>query len=210
MTTMRMPNLLAMTLPALTLASATLSACPDTEAQFDEYLESSAPFRKTVEVGECAGPVDLSGTYVLGAAVAVDPTKPIRFRFEVTVDLDNSAIDASLQAVAVPPNNGTTTPGTLVGAVYEATAELDASGKFKLDFGSIDVPLEANPILPAPVTATLQLEGCTSTPTAACGTVLGDITKPAAIPLAGSTWGIVPFADGADPSAVTLVTACPE
>jgi len=196
---------------ALVLSGFALAGCPDTQSQFDEFLDKSEPFRIVPTAGECLGPVDLSGTYIMGAAVVVDPVKPLRFKMQLTVDLAASTIAGTLQAVAVPPNNGETAPGTLVGEVYTVSVPLDADdGSFSLDFGTIVVPVEANPILAAAVTADFSLEGCTSTPTASCGIIIGDITAPAAIPLAGSTWAITPLPDGADPFSVELVTACPK
>jgi len=196
---------------SLALGGFGLAGCPDSRSEFDEFLDKSEPFRVVPTAGECLGPVDLSGTYLMGAAVAVDLTKPIRFKMVLAVDLTASTIQASLQAVAAPPNNGATAVGTLVGEVYTATTPLDADdGSFSLDFGSIIVPVEANPILAAAVTAEFALEGCTSTPTASCGIVVGDITAPAAIPLAGSTWAVTPLAEGADPGTAALLVACPE
>jgi len=188
-----------------------LGGCPDSAGQFDEFIEKSEPFRVVPTAGECLGPVDLSGSFLMGASVVVDNTKPLRFKLDITVDLEGSTIETSLQAIAVPPNNGATAPGTLVGEVYTVTADLDSlDGSFVLDFGSIVVPVEANPILPAAVTAEFMLEGCTSTPTASCGLISGRITAPAEIPLAGSTWAVTPLAEGADPASVALLTACPK
>ena len=193
------------------LCAGLLGACPDTMGQFEEFIEESDPYRVLPAAGECTAPIDLSGSYLLGAAVVVDPVKPLRFKLDLEVDLTLLKIDGTLQAIAAPPNNGAVAAGTLVGEAYTATADLDgADGGFALDFGSIVVPVEANPILPAPVTANLILDGCTSTPTSSCGAIQGDITAPAAIPLAGSTWAIVPLPDGADPMSVALESACPE
>ncbi len=81
---MRSLDLKVSTLCLLALA---LVACPDTVGQFDEFLEESEPYRFIPTAGECTAPVDLSGTYLLGAAVVVDPTKPIRFRRESLPDI---------------------------------------------------------------------------------------------------------------------------
>lgn len=195
----------------LGLFASLLLGCPDTMGQFEEFIEESDPYRVLPAAGECTAPIDLSGSYLLGAAVVVDPVKPLRFKLDLEVDLTLLKIDGTLQAIAAPPNNGAVAAGTLVGEVYTASADLDgADGGFALDFGSIVVPVEANPILPAPVTANLVLDGCTSTPTSSCGAIQGGITAPAEIPLAGSTWAIVPLPDGADPMSVALESACPE
>lgn len=193
------------------LVGGAMTACPDTMGELDEFIEHSEPYRVLPVAGECTAPIDLSGSYLLGAAVVVDPVKPLRFKLDLAVDLEGLEIEGVLQAIAVPPNNGATAPGTLVGEVYTASAALDgADGGFALDFGTIVVPAEANPILPAPVTANLLLDGCTSTPTSACGAIEGDITAPVALPLAGSTWAIVPLPAGVDPMTVEVDSACPE
>lgn len=195
----------------LGLVLGAMTACPDTMGKFDEFIERSDPYRVLPAAGECTAPIDLSGSYLLGAAVVVDPAKPLRFKLDLTVDLSALTIDAVLQPIAVPPNNGATAPGTLVGEAYTTSASLDGTdGGFALDFGTIVVPAEANPILPAPVTANLVLEGCTSTPTSSCGAIQGDITAPVALPLAGSTWAIVPLPAGVDPMTVEYESACPE
>lgn len=196
---------LACAVPAL------LSGCPDTMGQFDEFIDKSDPYRVAPVAGECTGPIDLSGSYLLGAAVIVDTQKPLRLTLDLAVDLDAGTIEGDLQPVAVPPNNGATAAGTPVGEVYHATAQLDATdGGFTLDFGTIVVPTEANPILATSVTANLKLTGCTSTPTDACGLIEGDITVPTPIPLAGSTWAIVERPEGADLATLAIETACPE
>lgn len=197
---------------ACAIACATLlGGCPDTMGQFDEFIDNSEPYRVAPVAGECTGPIDLSGSYVMGAAVIVDTQKPIRFTLDLAVDLEAGTISGDLQAIAVPPNNGETAAGTLVGEVYHAEAALDATdGGFTLDFGTVVVPTAANPILPTDVTATLKLSGCTSTPTDACGLVEGDITVPTPIPLAGSTWAIVERPEGADLATIAIETACPE
>jgi len=195
----------------MSLVVIAFAGCPDTAAQFDEFVARSEPFRVLPAAGECTAPIDLSGSYLMGAAVVVDPVKPIRFKLDLEVDTGALTIDASLQPIAVPPNNGAVAAGTLVGEVHAAHGDLDPiDGGFMLDFGSIVVPAEANPILPAPVTAHLVLDGCTSTATSSCGAITGDITAPAKIPLAGSTWAIVPLPDGADPMTLELETACPK
>lgn len=195
----------------LALVGGAMAACPDTMGEFDEFVERSEPYRVLPVAGECTAPIDLSGSYLLGAAVVVDPVKPLRFKLDLTVDLGGLEIEGALQAIASPPNNGATPAGTLVGEVYTASAPLDGSdGGFALDFGTIVVPAEANPILPAPVTANMTLDGCTSTPTSACGAIEGEITAPVTLPLAGSTWAIVPLPAGVDPMTIELESACPE
>lgn len=196
---------------AVTASTLVLVGCPDTAGVFDDFVDRSEPFRKAPSAGECGGPVDLSGTYLQGVEVAIDRTKPLRFKVDVDIDLTANTITYAMQALAVPPNNGDTPPGTPVGEIYTATSPIaPADGKFTLAFGTIIVPAAANPILPAAVTADLTFDGCTSTPAFSCGTIKGEITDPAKLPLDGSSWGLAPLADGVDPMSITLVSSCPE
>ncbi|MBL8787116.1 MAG: hypothetical protein JNJ59_19585 [Deltaproteobacteria bacterium] len=195
----------------LAFAALSLAACPDTSGVFDDFVERSEPFRKGPSAGECGGAVDLSGTYLQGVEVAIDRTKPLRFRVDVDIDLTTNTIDFAMQALAAPPNNGDIPAGTPVGEIYTATSPITpADGKFVLAFPSIVVPTAANPILPAPVTATLTFSGCTSTATFSCGTIAGSITDPVTLALDGSSWALTPLADGVDPMSITLVASCPE
>lgn len=190
-------------------AGLALGGCPDSMGEFDEFIEKSEPFRVVPQAGVCTGPVDLSGSYLLGAVVVVDKTKTLRFKLDLDVDLAGNSISGDLQGIAVPPNNGATAVGTLVGDVYSATAELDPTdGSFSLDFGEIVVPTEANPILATAVTTTITLTGCTSTTTDACGIIEGQISKPLELPLAGSSWALNPFPDS-DVGGVAVETGCP-
>jgi hypothetical protein len=176
--------------------SVSVSACPDPTQRLADWRERSEPLRKAPEAGECAGIADITGTYLMGAAVIVNPGAPLRFKLELDVDTGAGTIDGTLQPIAVPPNNGETAPGTLVGEVYSASATIDAvGGTFSLDFGAVTVPLEANALLPTIATANLKLTGCTGSPQGSCGLIEGEITAPAEIPLAGSTWAIIEFDD---------------
>jgi len=134
----------------------------------------------------------------------------MRFRLVLFVDTghDNSAVDAELQAVASPPNNGPVPAGTPIGDVYHASSVFQPNGAIVLDFGSVAVPVEANPILPATITATLALEGSCQADGTCCGTLRGDITAPVALPLNGSTWALVPWNDGLDAVVPDARTSC--
>lgn len=182
------------------------SGCFDTQEEFDKFLDRSAPFRSEPTAGECLGPVDLSGRYLMGVEVALDRSKPLRF--VVTFDVDTAASPWSL---TVSMQGLKTADGTPSGEVYTATAPVGDGGAFTLDFGSITVPPENDPILPtANVVANMQLSGCTSTATFACGLVTGDITAPVGAPLAGSTFALTPMPEGTDPASLTMASACPE
>jgi len=190
---------------------ASLTACPDPKGRLDDWFGRSEPLRKIPSAGECVGISDISGSYLLGVAVSIDKSKPLRFKLDVTVNVDAGTIDATMQPIAAPPNNGATEPGTLVGEKFTASSPIDpAAGTFSLDFGGVDVPLEANPIIAVPAAADIALVGCTATPESSCGLVDGKLTKPIDQSIEGSTWAIVPLPDGTNPISIELVTACPD
>lgn len=182
------------------MACASVSACPDPTSRLADWRERSEPLRKAPEAGECAAIADISGSYLLGVAVIINPALPLRFKLDLEVDTGAGTIDATLQAYAIPPNNGETAAGTLVGDVYTTSSPIEAvGGTFRLDFGSVTVPIPANPLLPniAP-NANLILTGCTGSVEGSCGLVEGAITYPADIPLTGSTWAIIPLVEPMD------------
>jgi len=149
-------------------------------------------------------PATLVGVYLMGVATVVDPTKPLRFQLRIT-----DGVSATLQAFAVPPSERA---GNLVGNVFVATGELRTDLTMSFDFGLVEVPVEANPILPSSATVALRLvtPPCSDGAQCLCGLASGDITAPAAIPLAGSTWGTTIMSEGTDPLTSALVVACPD
>jgi len=190
----------------VSLALAALGgACYDTHEELDDFIERTEPLRVPPEAGECFGPVDLTGRYLMGVAVTLGPDKPIKLDAQYTVDTTTSpwtlSVTATLLAVA---------DGAPVGDPIEATSPIESDGSFTLDFGSVFVPAAANSIVAGlDVTATLVLEGCTSTETFACGIANGAITAPVQQPIDGSTWGLVAAPDGTEPKTLTVVGACP-
>jgi hypothetical protein len=186
-----------------------LGGCPATSDVFDDYLERSDPLRVAPVAGECSGPLDLSGRYLVGAAIVIGPDKPLRFLAEVGVE--GTSIAMTLQPLAFAGNAANLPAGTPVGEVFEASGELDpVDGSFSLDFGSVVVPGTANAILAnVEVTAAFVMEGCTSTASFACGAVSGDTMLPVALPLAGSTWAIAPWPEGLGFEEVALEVECP-
>lgn len=192
----------------LVSAASVIAGCPDTQAVFDDYIDRSEPFRVVPVTGVCEGAVDVSGRFLMGAAVAVDPSKPIRF--EADFEVDGDGLTVGIRALAVAGNADGTPDGEPVGERYEASGTIDAEdGSFTLDFGTIVVVAAGNPILPAPVTADLVLAGCTASETFSCGVVSGAITSPALLPLDGSSWAITRWDTGVGLETLTLVTGCP-
>jgi hypothetical protein len=189
--------------------STVLSACPATQEVFDDFLDRSEPFRVAPVAGECSGPLDISGRYLLGAAIVIGPDKPLRFLAEVQIE--GASIAMTLEPLAFEGNAEGLPAGTPVGLTFAASGEVDpVDGGFVLDFGSVIVPGTANAILAnVEVTAAFVMQGCTSTPEFACGAVEGDTVLPVALPLAGSTWAIAPWPEDVPYADVALEVGCP-
>jgi len=189
-------------LSCMALAGLVFAACYDTQEELDDFVERTETLRIVPSAVSCEAPFDVSGRYVFGVATSLDKTKPLRFDATFAVDTDASPWTLTITATAMAVADG-----TLVGDVVTASGPIGMNGAFTIDFGTITVPAEANPIAPATVKATLVLEGCTRSEELACGIVEGDIITIHAS-LEGSTWGIVPVPDGGDPAALTIVKEC--
>lgn len=197
----RAASLLVVTL----LVAPGAAGCFDTHAELDDFLERTEPLRKAPEPGECFGPVDLSGRYLMGVAVTLGPDKPIRLDATFTVDTS-----ATPWVLSVTARTLAVADGTPVGPELAATSPVADDGTFSLDFGTVEVVAAANTIVAdLAVTATLVLSGCTSTETFACGIANGALTAPVQQPIDGSTWALVPVPDGGDPGALAVVAICP-
>lgn len=195
----------ALTALALLLASPAVPSCYDTHEELDDFLERTEPLRKAPEPGECFGPVDLSGRYLMSVAVTLAPDKPIRLDATFTVDTS-----VTPWVLSVTANTLAVADGKPVGPGLAATSPIAEDGTFSLDFGSVEVVGAANTIVAdLAVTATLVMDGCTSTETFACGIANGALTAPVQQPIDGSTWALVPVPEGGDPGALAVVAVCP-
>lgn len=172
----------------------------------DALCETGLDCNESHDPPQCLefAPATLAGTYLLGVATTVDPAQPLRFQLRIT-----DGLSANLQAFAVPPYESA---GNLIGDVFVANGELQADHSVSFDFGIVEVPVEANPILASAVTAELRLtsSSCSDGARCLCGLAHGEITTPAAIPLEGSTWGTMIVTGGTDPLTSALAVACPD
>jgi len=192
---------------SLVIAGALSSAgCFDTHAELDDFLERTEPFRVAPEPGECFGPVDLSGRYLMAVAVTLGPDKPILLDATFTVDTAVTPWTLSVTAQTL-----TVADKQPIGPEIAATSPIADDGTFSLDFGSVEVVAPANTIVPdLAVTAVLVMDGCTSTATFACGIANGALTAPVQQSIDGSTWGITTVPAGSEPKDVTVVALCPQ
>jgi len=187
------------------LAALGLGACPAPDAGFKDFVKRSEPFWIQLPELDCQEAFDFSGHYLFGASVVIGRDKPLRFDATITLNKGQSpwAVDWSMRALAVAD-------GAPVGDVIHGTGTLSDEGVLFIDFGTVAVPGSADTILPdVPVTTTLQVTGCSESATFACGPFDGQISQPTAVPLAGSTWALVPIPEGQEAKDVAIVSACP-
>lgn len=185
---------------ALIGAAALGAGCPDTEGEFEEFLDRSAPYNAVPVAGECTSPLDLSGDYLLSVSLSASPGTPVLFRAEFTVDLGAQTITASITAAKSADRSDS-------GETYTTSSPLAADGSYSLDFGRILVPGDAN-FLGSDVEADIVFEGCTSTTDFTCGAVSGDVVSPP-VSLAGSTYGVDLLVNPEDIGTAEIVSTCP-
>ncbi|HRE89378.1 MAG TPA: hypothetical protein PK095_09580 [Myxococcota bacterium] len=179
------------------------SACIDTQQRLDDFYDRSEPLRITVEPVDCGERHDISGELLLSIATVVNPSLPLMFAatFEVDTSAEPWDVTLSMQPLSF-------TDRSAVGEPLLASGTIANDGRFNLYFGEISILGAANPVVPGvDVKAELLLAGCTRSASLTCGNIGGNIIDPAAIPLAGSTYGAVAV-DG-DLATAEVVSACP-
>lgn len=190
-------SLLSLSLALLT------TACIDTQSRLDEFYDRSEPLRITVEPVQCDGRFDISGDFLLSIATVVNPSLPLLFA--ATFDVDTTGDDWDVTLTMQPLSY---TDRSDVGEPLVASGAIASDGTFSLYFGEIAILGAANPVVPGvDVAAELLLAGCTRSLTLSCGNIGGNIIDPAAIPLAGSTYGAIALDD--DLATAEVISACP-
>lgn len=148
-----------------------------------------------------ASPVDVEGGFLLSIAPTFFPDLPAFFLAQAATD--GSQLIVGLQAIDQNVFIGSGTP-VPVGDPFQATATVDGSGHFLLDFGNPTIPFAAYPLgTTGPADGVdfllqgFKLEGVTRDTDTLCGNVAGDvlIQGPGLIPpntrllFEGSTFG---------------------
>ncbi len=175
---------------------ATLGAgCADPNGAFDEFHER---YQRTHEggIGGGAGdagsctlphPTNLSGDYLLVISPAFSPKTPILLLDQLSAasKADELALTMTLTAISAADRE------TPVGASLAPVENPVPAGAFSFDLGVVEVVGEADPIIPgAAIVASVVLDGelCAGETDFLCGGVRGQVTAPAELGLAGSTW----------------------
>lgn len=124
----------------------------------------------------------LTGPYYLVLSASIRPQSPVVFLADVTSD--GSSFSMSVQPLKVDRK-------TPVGDPLDVGPfEFGDDGTFDAQFPKLTVNGEANPVSGSELVATAKFTGtfCGPDATFTCGTVSGNVEKPAALPLDGSTF----------------------
>lgn len=167
--------------------------CLDTEGRYQDYIDRTDDLRAG---GDDAGPgsserIDFSGDYLLALSTVIAPDAPILFATRADVAEDLGSLTLELQALSTdtssPPRVPVGDPITVVDVPYRD------DGTFEADLGVVQVPGAANSITGSDITAEVSIVGLAGSDTDEalyfCGDVLGMVTSPLALDLAGSTFG---------------------
>ncbi|MEW6439963.1 MAG: sialidase family protein [bacterium] len=133
---------------------------------------------------------DVSGSHLLSLAPVIWPSEPVYFT--ATLSLAGSSLDFTLQPLDNASREPVGTASTLEGV------PVAADGGFTLDFGTLEVPAAAYPVIDETIPLTLKefvLTGKTASADGFCGYASGYVeilpTPSDIIPLEGSTFGAV-------------------
>lgn len=193
--------------------------CPDPQGRFDEFVE-----RSPQGVGGSGGAghsevADLTGRFLLAAAVTLNPGAPLLFdaKVEMTPGCPAGACTIDMEIQPLNQGKGKGCPGLLepVGPVIELKGvPVEADGTFVAVFSRQAVGTVAgcaNPISGSDIEATLELHANTRSEDLFCGSLNGSLFKPFTYDLSGSTFGAIRIEDDTDlPTAgIEPVLACP-
>lgn len=132
------------------------------------------------------------GLYLFALSPSISPDTPFQFLAEVTVT--DGAISFDMQPLSLDQGS-TTTPREPIGDSFLVDSTPLEDGRFSVELANLRVDGGANPITGAPIVANILLSGRIDSADFLCGTADGDVAKPVAIPLTGSTFGAVRIDD---------------
>ncbi len=173
-----------------------LPGCPDTQAQWNAFLEDTKDARVLSQEGEpCVieGSTlnDLEGTFLLALLARFETRYPLQFLATVHMRTKDGApqADFSFQPLSLKVHE-TLRPRQPVGtAIKLVGVPLGADGRFLLDLGEMDVAGAANPITGSDIRANVQLCGVSLGDDFFCGEVIaGEVVLPTPNNLVGSTF----------------------
>ena len=210
---------------ALSAVAIFLSGCPDPQGVADDFVQNRAELdlrdmsggedpptdggmeESDAEVMACRAPADVTGTYMMAVLTALDPGKPLLLKVDVVSDVESDppTVKMTLQPLGVEDK-------TPLGEIIEPDpVEVDGDGRFSIPFGNVVVTGGANPISGSEIEADLTLLGEIRGEQDLCGTIEGDLIRPTAFSLNGSTVGMLLVEDGnfADVTPKVECESCP-
>ena len=169
--------------------------CVDPQGRYDAFIERTADMRGgDAPIGGTSERFDFSGQYLLGLSTTLAVGVPILFSCDVTVAADLETLDLSIQPLTTDADS---TPRVPTGETFTAAGVPYAEdGSFTADLGDVTVPGNANPISGSDIVASVVITATAfpmteELPSYFCGQVMGMVTVPLPVDLAGSTIGAV-------------------
>ncbi len=172
-----------------------LIGCVDTEGEFNAFQQRyetiHPPSMSSGAGGGCSmvpEPGKADGQFIFAFSASLDPASPVLFDTKLTTSMGASGLEMKLkfQPLAAADRK------TPVGMPLElGPFQVKADGSFDADFPPLDVTGAANPISGSDITAKVELIGVLCLPADfICGDLKGNVTKPADLPLKGSTFAM--------------------
>lgn len=181
----------------LAAVGASMTACPDPDAAFDDYLKNRAvqdaapPPKDMEQTADMYVVPDPSGEYMLGAAIYIQPGDPFLFRCTVRYEAATTPTEdeagtlfLTLQPLVCDEKmGGLCNPAEpnrdLVGDPYEEfVVPVKGDGTFVADLQRRNIPGIANPITGRDIEAQIVLNGRIRSDSELCGTVTGEVFAP--------------------------------
>ncbi|MBL9101675.1 MAG: hypothetical protein JNL82_12000 [Myxococcales bacterium] len=165
----------------------TVGSDPDTTAgpgSDPDTTASSDP--DTTDTGT---PADLSGLFLFSISTVIQPDLP--FQFLATVDASGvPTLAIEFQPLTLDIGK-VSTPRQPFGDTLNHETFVEGDFTFQIDFGSVMLPGQTNPITGSDITADLFMSGTIISQDFVCGTISGDVTAPLMASVDGSTFAAV-------------------
>lgn len=214
----------------------TLTACPDPEERFEEFVDRTERFREPRQGPGAGALADLEGRFLLSASVELSPGSPLFFDVEIETNYSEDegcpregcllhmkvlplVSPSVVGQVCEPPF---TPAGIAIGTKLPDEARdnpepieirdipVDEDGTFRVEFPMLAVDGCANSISGRLIVARLELESVIKSEDRFCGGLGGELRKPLKMNLTRSTFGAERIeADPADLDPRPILTACP-
>jgi hypothetical protein len=179
--------------------AAILAGCPDTEGEFDKFIDRYEAINSTATAttgtggggGGCAAPAvgEADGDFVFVLSAKLNPTLPVLFDSQLTTADGASGLELSFTLWALDAKDRSTKVGSSLGSF--GPYAVGADGAFTAALPPLVVVGEANPFSGTELrTENVVLTGsvCGDDLDLICGDVTGNVVKPITFNLQGSTF----------------------